>query len=180
MMMKLSLVTVVLAQDPFAALQASSKLTNAVKSAEDKDAAVRGIAQPEVQPEIEPEVIIEPEEEADQAETVEIVSERVGRSSDGFTSCGSHTAASCEDCLAQAEEDNVINKSGYCNGDCVYDHKSKTCQASEERVDCGHHQAASCKQCTNDDEGERFCHDDCEWADETCSPVAQKLKISSN
>lgn len=172
MMMKLSLVTVVLAQDPFAALQASSKLTNAVKSAEDKDAAMRGIAvEPEITPapEIEPEVLIEPEEEADQAE---IVSEPLEGSSDGLTSCGSHTAASCEDCLAKAEEDKVINKSGYCNGVCVFDHDTKTCQASEERVDCGHHQAASCDKCTNAEEGERFCHDDCEWADETCSPKA--------
>lgn len=177
MMMKLSLVTVVLAQDnPFANLQASSKLENAVKSAEDKDAAVRGIAQPEVEPEIapepeiEPEVIIEPEDGADGAE---IVSEPVEGSSDGLTSCGSHTAASCEDCLVKAEaDDTIINKSGFCNGDCVFDHDTKTCQASEVRVDCGHHQAASCAKCTNDEEGERFCHDDCEWANDECSPKA--------
>lgn len=175
MMIKLSFVTVAVAILNLFGDEGGNKnpsLANAIlteEQLEQQDIANAKAAEPEVE-EVQQVQEISADDNVEQDEQPSAVAEEVTAAS---VSCGSHTASTCGKCLDDAiANDDITNKEGFCNGVCVYNHETKACVASDERVDCGHHQAASCEECTTEDEGARYCHGACKWsAENKCEAI---------
>ena len=81
-------------------------------------------------------------------------------------SCGHKLAPSCVQCLDMVNVHDQPHSAlwEHCNGDCLFDAQSQTCQPRPGRVSCGGHMADSCAGCL--DGGKHppsWCNGDCRY-----------------